>query len=329
MPLAQKKIAIALSVLFATLLGGSSSVFAQSSSRAIRQRQQLQQQQVQQQQRQAALQQQQATARRAAAARQAAEQRRLAEEQKQREALKNGIAVVELFTSQGCSSCPPADAALQQIVDVAERSQVKVYALSFHVDYWNRLGWDDPYSHQDFTTRQATYAAKQRGNQVYTPQMIVNGTREFVGSDKKKAHAAISAALRKKAKSTIAIKVDDSKPGSVNVDYRIDGLKGNALNVAIVQTPPPNAVPSGENSGRTLKHANVVRAFTVIEPEQENGTVSLELPEGFSAGDGYEVVAYLQNKSSYQVVGATAAKVSVGTAKSSTEAELNRLSSRR
>ena len=86
-----------------------------------------------------------------------------------------GFALVELFTSEGCSSCPSADQNLMRLVDEASKKKLPVYALSFHVDYWNRLGWTDPYSSKAFTDRQRTYAQVMKSDRVYTPQMIVNG----------------------------------------------------------------------------------------------------------------------------------------------------------
>ena len=172
--------AIAVAVVFSLLSTSPSFILAQSGSRnngaSAAAYRAYQQQLAQQQQREAAAlaaRQQEAAQKRAAAEAAA----RKADEQRQR----TGVAVVELFTSQGCSSCPPADTALQQVERVAKERNLRVYCLSFHVDYWNRLGWNDPYSHADYSARQATYAAKKTDNNLYTPQMIVNGTDEFVG----------------------------------------------------------------------------------------------------------------------------------------------------
>src|SRR5437899_2881738 len=92
--------------------------------------------------------------------------------------------VVELFTSQGCSSCPAADKNLAEIIEKAEANGQQVIGLSFHVDYWNYIGWKDPYSKAEFTERQRKYALRMNSENIYTPQMIVNGESEFVGSDK-------------------------------------------------------------------------------------------------------------------------------------------------
>ena len=91
------------------------------------------------------------------------------------------VAVIELFTSQGCSSCPSADQLLSQTINEAKKDGRKIFALSFHVDYWNRLGWADPFSTNEYSQRQRAYAAQLNDNSVYTPQMIVNGSRQFVG----------------------------------------------------------------------------------------------------------------------------------------------------
>ena len=128
------------------------------------------------------------------------------------------VAVVELFTSQGCSSCPPADAVLSRVDELAREKKLSVYVLSFHVDYWNRLGWTDPYSDDEFTRRQNQYAGLFRSNRVYTPQMIVNGQTEFVGSDAKRATQAIRRALTRDADHRVRMEVE-VEAESVRVRY--------------------------------------------------------------------------------------------------------------
>src|SRR5579872_5297720 len=102
---------------------------------------------------------------------------------------QNNPVVIELFTSQGCSSCPAADKNLAELIEEAEKKGLPVYGLSFHVDYWNYIGWKDPYSRSEYTARQREYSSFLNSETVYTPQMIVNGEVEFVGSDKKAAEA--------------------------------------------------------------------------------------------------------------------------------------------
>lgn len=219
---------------------------------------------------------------------------------------ESGIAVVELFTSQGCNSCPPADAVLKQISDVSSSKNVDVYTLSFHVDYWNRLGWSDPYSSPQFSKRQGAYASASGSRRVYTPQMIVSGSKEFVGSNKALAHQSISASLNNRPKHTVKLTADrgDSK-SSHRIDYQVSGdTNGKLLNIAVVATPPPNKVSRGENSGRTLAHVNVVRVFRVINLQEREGSVELSLPSGLMPKEA-SVIGYVQDQKGLQITGAT------------------------
>ncbi|MCG8650086.1 MAG: DUF1223 domain-containing protein [Pirellulales bacterium] len=217
-----------------------------------------------------------------------------------------GIAVVELFTSQGCSSCPPADAVLRQVSEVAAKSRLPVYCLSFHVDYWNRLGWTDPYSSPGFSNRQRSYAAAAGSNRVYTPQMIVGGTEEFVGSNRSKAYAAISASLKQKPASQVALQATELRESAMSVQFRVTGLtRGQVLHVALVQTPPANSVTRGENSGETLSHINVVRDFKTVPLNTDSGTVQLRFPAGVTRSQT-SVIAYVQNPNTLRITGASA-----------------------
>ena len=252
------------------------------------------------------------------AARAQAEQQRLAAIRQQQEAQRQaaveaeaerrkGIAVVELFTSQGCSSCPPADSALKQIAKVAQDRGLKVYPLSFHIDYWDKLGWKDPYSQPDFTTRQTAYSTKQPGNRIYTPQMIVNGTTEFLGSDRDAAHKNISAALRSRPRTQVDVRLTKAHKDAIEVEYQLNGFTSEiALNLAVTQSPPKNHVPRGENAGRDSMHINVVRALRVLVPEDSSGTAILELPEDFDPSIPSTLVGYTQDKSSFAITGAKA-----------------------
>jgi hypothetical protein len=206
----------------------------------------------------------------------------------------SGFAVVELFTSQGCNSCPSADENLDEITRQAAQKGEKVVTLSFHVDYWNYLGWKDPYSTADATKRQRLYAGVHGSKQVYTPQMVVNGTTELLGSSRDKSRAAIQSAIKKRPRSDIEI-VSTTKGGEVAVEWQVQGmLAGDLLNVALVQNQAEDRVDSGENSGRTLRHTNVVRDFQVVNPAKEKGVLTLMIPEGLKAND-LHLVAYVQS----------------------------------
>ncbi|MEM9368557.1 MAG: DUF1223 domain-containing protein [Planctomycetota bacterium] len=216
-----------------------------------------------------------------------------------------GVAVVELFTSQGCSSCPPADEVLREIDRIARERNLPVYALSFHVDYWNRLGWDDPYSQPQFTTRQQAYARSRQSTRVYTPQMIVGGSTEFVGSNQALATRAINQSLKRDALVRVAVEArPDSTTKGITVDYELAGpTRGKLLNVALVDTPTENPVPRGENAGRSLSHVNVVRAFETVKLEKNTGRLDLSPPPDLRLTDA-TVLAYVQDPDSLAIVGA-------------------------
>src|SRR4051812_35506495 len=162
--------------------------------------------------------------------------------------------VVELFTSQGCSSCPPADAFLTDLA----RQRRDVLPLAFHVTYWNYLGWKDPYSLDAATARQRDYVRHLDDDAVYTPQMVVDGTIGFVGSSRAQALAAIAAAPHKSTAVTLA------RDGSVLLVTVAAGT-GKA-EVLLVGFDPAHETPigRGENNGRTLHESNIVRSLTPI-----------------------------------------------------------------
>jgi hypothetical protein len=194
------------------------------------------------------------------------------------------VAVLELFTSQGCSSCPPADALLNKII--TENHAAKIFGLSFHVDYWNRLGWADPYSSEVYTKRQYHYSSNFTTG-VYTPQVVVNGTNEYVGGNKSASSIAINKALSKPATVAIDLTLTGNK-----LSYRLAGQYANViLNVAVVQNEVTNYVKRGENSGRELKHNNVVLSLSTQKVTINSGEVQLKLPDNAS-----KIIVYAQNK---------------------------------
>ena len=211
------------------------------------------------------------------------------------------IVVVELFTSEGCSSCPPAD---RLLLDFAGREDDRLFPLAFHVDYWNRLGWTDPFSDRAYSERQRAYARVVGSGRVYTPQMIVNGETEFVGSRRAQAEQALQRALAQPAASTVALSVS-VKERTVDVGYTVADAPADAvLNLALVQQRAEQDVPRGENAGRTLAHANVVRAFATVPAG--NGTHRLDLPRGLRAETAL-VIGYVQIPTTMEVVGASRA----------------------
>ena len=212
-----------------------------------------------------------------------------------------GIAVVELFTSEGCSSCPPADALLAELV--AEDTPGLI-ALAFHVDYWDRLGWRDPFGSAAHSERQRAIARTLDGR-VYTPQAVVNGTEGVVGSREGAVRGQIAAALAEPA------------PVSVSLDARADGQtvtatptiggapEGAVLHVALAQREAEQSVPRGENRGRTLRHVHVVRDVA-SQPAARAEPLTLAIPDGLAPADVL-VAAYVQTGETGAILGAAQA----------------------
>lgn len=180
--------------------------------------------------------------------------------------LPHSFALLELFTSEGCSSCPPADRLLPQLANLDSN----IIPLSFHVDYWNHLGWTDPFSKAEFSERQRQYAERFHLESIYTPQLIINGEYELIGSSRGVAEADIKKVL--KEKSGVAIKIDEVKKAGtkLSVSCHLEG-DWKQTNVAslLVQKHAEVKVKAGENGGMDLSHTNVVRSFVQIHAHQK------------------------------------------------------------
>jgi hypothetical protein len=185
--------------------------------------------------------------------------------------------VVELFTSQGCSSCPPADAFL---TDLAHQRR-DVLPLAFHVTYWDYLGWKDPYSLDAATARQREYARHLGEDGVYTPQMVVDGAKGFVGSSRAEGLSAIAAAARKQVPVSVA-----RDAGSLLI---MVGAGVGKARVLLVGFDPTHETPvgRGENRGHTLLESNVVRSLTPIGAWSGSAVTLRQTPP---AGDGFAVL---------------------------------------
>jgi hypothetical protein len=222
-------------------------------------------------------------------------------------AKEEGIAVVELFTSEGCNSCPPADKLLGELAADARKRGRRVYCLAFHVDYWDHLGWKDPLGSRFSSQRQAAYARLLGTRGVYTPQMIVNGADEFVGSDAARAKRSIQAALARKAAAVVTMKIEGGKEGHATVRYEVAGAPAEgSLQLAFLESERAIKVPRGENAGKELKHFNIVRGFHRVDlAKTQKGEVDLKLP---APGRG-TLVAYVQDAKTGKILGATAADI--------------------
>lgn len=169
--------------------------------------------------------------------------------------------IVELFTSEGCSSCPPADRALKFLAEQQPVSNAEVIPLAFHVDYWNNAGWKDRFSSAAFSRRQELYVSRFGLDSSYTPEMVVDGRSEFIGNDTGKASKRIAEAAND-AKGSVVLNFD----GDV-LNVRISGLAGHhpaTVFLAITEDDINSAVNGGENSGQTFNHSSVVRSLTSL-----------------------------------------------------------------
>ena len=211
--------------------------------------------------------------------------------------------LVELFTSEGCSSCPPADALLEKLDRANNPGRPEVIVLSEHVDYWNYIGWKDQYSSPKFSERQGTYSGQFHLNSVYTPEMVVDGAAEFVGNDAREARSAIAAAAQM---AKIPVRVIAVSPERVRVEvdaFPPEMNKGGAdVILAIASSEASTQVLRGENSGRKLHHVAVARSITPIGEIHEGEAFSKEISLKRDTSD-LRVIAWVQRRGQGRVLG--------------------------
>lgn len=226
--------------------------------------------------------------------------------------------LVELFTSEGCSSCPPADALLIQLEKTQPVPSAEVIVLSQHVDYWNHIGWTDPFSSADFTARQNIYSESFGNDSIYTPQMVVDGKTEFVGSDRRNALSAIArAAESQKAALQVRVLADSParKSGDLSVQLRVERpavlspTDPAEVLLAVTETNLTNDVARGENTGRRISHTGVVRSLKTIgklDP-QTSPAFSADIPVKLDPRwrrENLRIVAFVQERRSRRILAA-------------------------
>jgi hypothetical protein len=222
----------------------------------------------------------------------------------QKHAVK-GFAVVELFTSEGCSSCPAADEA---VAEMAKQYKENVFILGFHVDYWNHLGWKDVFSKSDYSERQKQYASVFSLNSIYTPQIVVNGKTEFVGSDKSKLQRSISNELNNNSPRGIELSAKETDDKKIVVSISSSVASNKIICASLVQLQGQSNVAKGENEGRLLHHVNIVREFKTIDASKKDNMVYFMLPSGLTKKD-VGVIAFTQDKSSLHITDAVATSI--------------------
>lgn len=226
---------------------------------------------------------------------------------------ETSFAVVELFTSQGCNSCPQAERSLARLG--AQTGGLPVFPIEWHVDYWDYLGWPDPYALPEAERRQRSYG-RALGSRIYTPQMVVNG-REVVrpAQDYSLVRAAALAAVGRPPppdarRPALALARPAHDERSVRVDYQVtDAPAGCVLTVVAVETGLENFVPRGENRGRTLRHHNAVRGFATValgDAAAHSGQVRIDLPEGVVRAAS-SIIGYVQQRADLRILAAAQA----------------------
>ena len=223
--------------------------------------------------------------------------------------------IVELFTSEGCSSCPPVDAFLKKLDDTRHVEGAEIIGIEEHVDYWDRLGWTDPFSSHDWTERQQLYSRALRQEGIYTPQLIVNGSVELRAiSNRDAVQRTVEAA--KKSAAELQLSVITLSPKSAQLSFIAKNLPQEAgsaeLWLAVTERGLSSNVLRGENEGRNLVHAAILRSLTRVSAAGKfsvssaatTATVSLKpswRPENL------RFVIFLQDRKSLRILGAAAA----------------------
>jgi hypothetical protein len=218
--------------------------------------------------------------------------------------------LVELFTSEGCSSCPPADAFLQRLIDSQPFPDVQIIGLGHHVTYWDHQGWRDRFSSETLTDRQRRYGDALHVADIYTPQTIADGRFQFLGSDARAGRRAIEQALAQ-PHGTIAVSVQPVLANRVAITVTAGALPAltrgdrGEIVVAITEDGLRSNVRAGENSGRTLAHAAVVRRLMTIG-EAHGDQASARTETGLDREwqrDNLKIVAFVQERSSRRILG--------------------------
>lgn len=225
--------------------------------------------------------------------------------------------LLELFTSEGCSSCPPADRLLATLDEKQPVSGADLIVLSEHVDYWDRLGWRDPFSSPQYSARQEDYASKFNREGVYTPQLVVDGRFEFVGSDGREASSAIQKAVKeRKIPLTISKITRSGNQVTAHIDLSAagQGVKSGQgiLYAAVADNRAESHVARGENAGRSLAHVGVTRVLKqVATVDLGSGSareVALTIPPETGA-NGARVIAFIQDPKSGHILGVAAERL--------------------
>jgi len=223
--------------------------------------------------------------------------------------------LVELFTSEGCSSCPPADALLERLDRSQPVSGAELIVLSEHVDYWNDIGWKDPFSSHEYSERQSAYAAQFGLGSIYTPQIVVDGHFELVGSDERRATQAIERATKVR-KIPVSISLTDERMTTVHIETGplppAIPAESASVFLAIADNSDESHVSRGENAGRTLKHVAVLRDLVPVGTVGRTDKFSRDVAVNLNKGNRRDlrIMAIIQEPAAGRVWGVGLARLS-------------------
>lgn len=220
-----------------------------------------------------------------------------------------GVAVVELFTSQGDINSPKADKLLSDLIADAEKNNKPVYCISLHVDFWNRYGWKDPFSSLKFTNRLQNYSSAFGDNETYTPRFIINGKSTVDKPDIKNLSETISTEIASKAMMNPVFTYqifDDTL--DVNYDINFDLKKNKSgstfyINIVVLEKELLTKVTKGDNEGKTLRNVNVARYFYTTDLRASKGLIRVPFSK-IKPGSGKSILIFIQDKKTKQVFGA-------------------------
>ncbi len=222
-----------------------------------------------------------------------------------------GVAVVELFTSQGDINCPKADKILSDLIAAAEKNNKPVYCISLHVDFWNRFGWKDPFSSLKFTNRLQNYSSVFGDKETYTPRFVINGKPTPDSPDMKNLSEIINKELSSKAMMNPVFTYqlfDDTL--DISYDVKFDLKKNNSgstfyINIVVLENSQITKVTKGDNEGKTLRNDNVARFFYTTDLRASRGLIRVPFSK-IKPGPGKSILIFIQDKKSKEVAGASA-----------------------
>lgn len=215
---------------------------------------------------------------------------------------ENSFAVIELFVSEGCGASPTSEKYIHEMTEGFKKQNKPVMLLTFHVDYWNKYGWKDPYSSFAFTRRQNNYSSALKQKEVFTPQVFINGQVALAGNEIKKIKAETERVLKMSVKDSLKIKVDSTARDTLWISYSATRANPNlTLAVFFVQPEATTAVLKGDNEGKTLTHKNVVRKMDFFPVIRNNGRVAIPIRQLKNRKDLF-LVAYLQQKQTKKIL---------------------------